>query len=478
MANPYTAFPTVGQFPLRVNLDVGDIDLNPTDYPIAVASAGYVGGPYSVAAAGYLQEYDDTVTSWRWDFGDGESSTLLKPGAHKYRLPGLYTMILALRDAAGETEYPTEIKVLDETLVNLGISDNDSRCSINHGASQEQGFGWSEDIGRDLVWLDTNASHLEYLDENGDLVLMGFDSITGLPYCMNPRDSYEGSNVFETFLDKVDPLISGTGVDIPAEGVLQEMTGESEAFDEQLSDINFFVSPMERGGSYLSTFKMGMRLYKDYDVDYDAEAQDVPLDRELYFSGYGKEANAINVGWYTTASKFRFRKAEIFLTVYDKARYVGAAQQTESASQASLDDLVSWISRSAPLDLDRCTGRSLSFVYNSTKGPDNEVGSAMQVTTGGDVITLPVGFYALLYWATDEIQNILPVTTFNSIDIDGTTWYLQYLNIEIAVPQLITIPPKTLFDFRIVNGSIDTSMLSYYFNDVTVNGGKNFLPRW
>jgi PKD repeat protein len=45
---------------------------------------------------------DDGLTSWRWDFGDGQTSSDRNP-THRYDMPGTYTVSLTVTDDAGDT---------------------------------------------------------------------------------------------------------------------------------------------------------------------------------------------------------------------------------------------------------------------------------------------------------------------------------------------------------------------------------------
>jgi PKD repeat protein len=43
-----------------------------------------------------------TVSSWKWDFGDGESSSEKNP-LHRYKEPGHYVVVLDIQGPAGKS---------------------------------------------------------------------------------------------------------------------------------------------------------------------------------------------------------------------------------------------------------------------------------------------------------------------------------------------------------------------------------------
>jgi PKD repeat protein len=53
---------------------------------------------------GFRDESHGKVTSWRWDFGDGTSSTEQHP-VHQYEKPGEYVVRLAIEGPAGKAEW-------------------------------------------------------------------------------------------------------------------------------------------------------------------------------------------------------------------------------------------------------------------------------------------------------------------------------------------------------------------------------------
>jgi PKD repeat protein len=73
----------------------------------AVPVADFVAEPLQVNAGESVQFYDDStgdVTSWLWNFGDGNTSSLQHP-SHAYAAPGTYTVSLTVGNECGQDTY-------------------------------------------------------------------------------------------------------------------------------------------------------------------------------------------------------------------------------------------------------------------------------------------------------------------------------------------------------------------------------------
>ncbi|MGD9937983.1 MAG: PKD domain-containing protein [Methanoregulaceae archaeon] len=83
--------------------------VGPPPTPAPAPSGSFAAYPQSGPAPHTVQflDYTPNAQSWRWDFGDGGTSTLQYP-THVYSLPGLYTVTLSVRDWAGATSTKTE----------------------------------------------------------------------------------------------------------------------------------------------------------------------------------------------------------------------------------------------------------------------------------------------------------------------------------------------------------------------------------
>jgi YD repeat-containing protein len=87
--------------------------------------AGFTGSPVSGPApivVSFVNQSTGNITSWLWDFGDGQTSSLQNP-SHEYLAPGTYTVRLTVTGPSGATG--VEEKVGYITLSGLVDTDND-----------------------------------------------------------------------------------------------------------------------------------------------------------------------------------------------------------------------------------------------------------------------------------------------------------------------------------------------------------------
>jgi len=91
------------------SLNRANIDYLPLLMPVKSPVAAFSASPFSGKAPLKVQFIDKSTgspTSWKWNFGDGTSSTIKNP-AHKYSQAGKYTVTLATKNVAGSN---TKIK--------------------------------------------------------------------------------------------------------------------------------------------------------------------------------------------------------------------------------------------------------------------------------------------------------------------------------------------------------------------------------
>ncbi|BDS06589.1 hypothetical protein NT6N_16290 [Oceaniferula spumae] len=69
----------------------------------------------------------NSLTSWHWDFGDGNSSTAQNPN-HSYTNSGIYAATLTVTDSVGLTDtFQTQLTVTTDTSVSLSLDIQDGR---------------------------------------------------------------------------------------------------------------------------------------------------------------------------------------------------------------------------------------------------------------------------------------------------------------------------------------------------------------
>lgn len=487
MSVVFEADPQLGRYPLDVN--VSDVaygsEIAGTE---VIVSAGYLGDGEGVASAGYLGTDDDP--SLEWTYGDGDGYSGLQPPPHRYLNPGTYPLTARLFvGGLFDSFYTLLIKVLDDVLINLGIGGNtEGRRSLSYGSDNEQGMGWSEDGDDGNIWPDTKSSILDLFDDNQDRQVVIFDSLTGLPFCDNPRKSYTGSRIVDAWKDKIDPLIENSGTEIRTRAKLQEMVGSHESFEQRMSDIFLYFSPIykENQGAIgynedglRDALKVNLELYKDDELDLGAIAVNVPMKRELFFF---KEVfgSTLQIAFETTASEYRFDKAECKLENYDKARYPFGDPMTEEAYQESLANINDvWLSRDGFL-FNRVNGVEYTGNISSPNrtGPDGKTGSIFYTTSNYDLLNSASTSVSI--WSTEPDPTLIfvgeTVVLRQQQEVSGRVWYLYTL--DTAPSNLEVVPYKDYFDFRTLNEVLAESAIEYYFNDVVNNGGEITCPRF
>ncbi len=94
------------------------------------------------------------VTSWSWDFGDGNTSTDQDP-SHTYATPGLYNVCLTVTNLCGETQVNCHAVTVCE-LLDAEFNHTESNLDVNFtNASTGGGSAWEWTFG------DGNSSTLE-----------------------------------------------------------------------------------------------------------------------------------------------------------------------------------------------------------------------------------------------------------------------------------------------------------------------------
>jgi hypothetical protein len=78
-------------------------------------------------------------------------------------------------------------------------------------------------------------------------------------------------------------------------------------------------------------------------------------------------------------------------------------------------------------------------------------------------------------WSTTAYAiSGISLSTYGSITISGTTWYLRYLQGVIAAS--LSLGAGVVFDFRLYNSTISAAALAHYFSDMEINSGRVYLP--
>jgi parallel beta-helix repeat protein len=102
--------------------------------PVAGFSASVTWGVAPLTALFTDESKGDEITSWQWDFGDGQTSTEQNP-SHTYETMGVYTVSLTVQNAGGSGSVTKEeyILVIDALVWQIVSPDTDSAVETPEG---------------------------------------------------------------------------------------------------------------------------------------------------------------------------------------------------------------------------------------------------------------------------------------------------------------------------------------------------------
>ena len=133
---------------------------------------------FNVAVAGLNVSFidasvdDGSITSWMWDFGDGESSTLQNP-SHAYEAPGEYVVSLTVTDDDGLTDSESQTLQLEALSESGGFVEVDGLVvfEAENFESSESNLLTGDEWVNMLVNLDgTYVSMMQALPDDGDVI--------------------------------------------------------------------------------------------------------------------------------------------------------------------------------------------------------------------------------------------------------------------------------------------------------------------
>ncbi|MCP4325336.1 MAG: PKD domain-containing protein [Alteromonadales bacterium] len=516
MASPvvdYTVVPNSGITPLTVTITLNSVMIDGFGFdPYSIAHFGFLksNGAFDTLQMSHFGYYlASPTTSYLWKFGDGNTFVGETPGTHTYTTPGDYVLKLCLSVDGIVYEYPTTITVLASETSLVGLGQNPSRESLNYGNDETQGFGWSKNSGDGHLWPDSYGSVISTFNEDGDHEQLIFDSLTGLPYIYDTRKLTTSSNLAEVWKDKVNPLNEGSGTEITTRVKLQEYVGSHESYFQQMSDINLFYEPMYRARQdavgytakgLRDAFEVDLELYADEKLDKVAHADNVPIDRELFFDRIVK-GHIMQIAFETASSEYRFTGSEVYLTNYDHAVWPSQPDMTEKDYQSESSDLQGWLTRNQFKLLDLVTSESYgtSNDYDNVAGPDSLGGSAFQVNKLGD-ISFNKTVNDATVWSNDPAGPTITSSSPHELSVIGSfdtpefpddktnpavvTWYFLHIKSTESGPQypfeFTFIDGIKYFDVRFYNvdATLSQKSIQYQFDDVKENNANAICKSW
>jgi hypothetical protein len=413
-----------------------------------------------------------SVGNCKWVFGDGEVSTE-SAITHTYKYPGNYILTGLLNGAVAITQ---KITVLDNRNLVFGLGGNPYQKSYRYGNSNEQGYGWSEEGDSGNLWPDSKASIIHCFDENEDFQIVIYDSMTGLPFVDNPRQTALGTNILDAWLDKIDGL-RNTGYAIRTRVKIPEYKGSHDSYQVKMSDINLFFSPIykEKQGNtgynaegFRDNMSIGIELYKDFILDPQATSENIPMTCELFFDK-DITGNSLQLAFETTDSQYRFDKSEVYVETFDKARFPFVTGMSEKAIQETLmHPSTLFVIRGKPRN--RING--ISFSATISTGADGYKSlitptTSIVLTSGFVILIAPLNAVPIMRGGTAvELEDI---ATVGSGATESRICYGA-----VTAGDLLVSP---FLDVRVFSAALSPATIAYYVKDFVGNHGNNVFGR-
>ena len=261
--------------------------------PTAEFSASIVTGtaPVAVTFTDNSTSGTSIITSWQWDFGDGDSSTEQNP-QHTYDIAGSYSVTLTVTSADGnDSETKNSLITVDAALVSIKITALDIK-----GALLEDVIIESTDFDIFQQQVEPSGVSLSLNPSIADGIMK-----VSKPGYLSNYIFMEGVTVDQTMLvvlkEKSEPIIfngfnggkfygeDGTGVEIPSESIVRAdgstVTG----------DVELYITPIDISderelgafpGSYYGTNGVGepqdsLFSYGVFDITFEENGVELQL---------------------------------------------------------------------------------------------------------------------------------------------------------------------------------------------------------
>ncbi|AKB46497.1 cell surface protein [Methanosarcina sp. Kolksee] len=168
--NPTHKYSKVGNYTVKLTATnaAGSNMVTKTDYikvvtkPVAEFSASPTSGKAPLKVA-FTDTSTGSPTSWKWNFGDGSTSTQQNP-THKYSIAGNYTVALTVRNAVGSNTVTKDgyIQVIEKPVANFSASPTSGKAPLKVAftdTSTGSPTSWKWDFGDGTTSTQQNPTH-------------------------------------------------------------------------------------------------------------------------------------------------------------------------------------------------------------------------------------------------------------------------------------------------------------------------------
>jgi PKD repeat protein len=427
------------------------------------------------------------VIGWLWNYDDGSSSSEEIPAVHRYREPGVYTVVrTAYLEGGGDVSYSRVVTVNSFQLENL--KPDYEKVIYRFGETVEEGMGPSEITGEDFPFLSFGTSALNITDVTGVPRFVVFDN--------DDRKFYEVSTVGGSsaigrdivWRDKCD-MYGGNGTEYNSEVHFRSIAGTYERYFVELLSANVYTRAIaeERQGvgvtydanGYPKNITADISIRADEADGETAESLDISIPKnEIHFD---RRVEGHIIQLISTMNK-----APHIVTGYnanilnkDKLDSPDKRGQTEEDEQQTLSfNLVNWITRGTG-NCDRVTGLSVGIAWagDSVVGPDGYDGSAFEILESDTLsFTNPSDLRAVFWFQSGTEESSLPV----GYEVIGTVSGWVFAQV---VSTSITFGDGIFYDLRVYQdadlpANFNTSARTYLYKDIVEYNGSNTLPAW
>jgi hypothetical protein len=269
-------------------------------------------------------------------------------------------------------------------LLIWGYQDNSNQmvCICFGVDALQQGGGFSIRSGDSWVTPESQGA-IATIYNGTDRIEVVFDAKSGLPYQIDTRNGPAGSELVEVYKDKVDPLVLGSGSDIPWNITFGEFTGDRQHYYLTLFEFYLSIRPVYAyrcgaSGYQPNGLPNGFIMNTTVMVDgvpapgFVAQSLNVPANNDVFFDRQVK-GHTVQIALAGTGSEFKTRTIETKLKASD---YPADAQELNEPTAQDLScEPVSWITRESNL-LDRANGQTIAGEIDLIAGPDGNSDSA------------------------------------------------------------------------------------------------------
>ncbi len=190
---------------------------------------------------------DGSISSYSWDFGDGNTSSLGPLVSHVYSSAGSYTAVLTVEDDDGYTDdFEIEITVVDNLLPSASFTTSD--CSVQIGDAINLDASASEDPDGTIVSYDWDFGDGNY--DTGETLSHTYTAAGGYTVILTVADDAGGTDI-----EMISITVSDGTYDPPSANAGDDQDVDLDSVSEVVLDASgSSASSGHSISSYLWTF--------------------------------------------------------------------------------------------------------------------------------------------------------------------------------------------------------------------------------